>query len=223
MSPKYLIAPSILSADFARLGDQIREIERAGADWVHIDIMDGQFVPNMSMGRKAVEACKQVTTLPLDVHLMVQTPENVVALYAQSGADRLTVHIEATPNIHRVLQTIRELGCAVGITLNPGTPASALEAVLPLVNQVLVMTVNPGFGAQTFLAETLPKIRAIRRQLDQVNPQALIQVDGGISAKTLPQVLEAGAQVFVAGSAIFKHPQGIAAGVQALQAGLPVK
>ena len=221
MSKKYFIAPSILSADFTRLGEEIATIERAGADWVHVDIMDGHFVPNMSMGRKALEACKQVTRLPLDVHLMVQSPESFVEWYAESGADHLTVHIEATPNIHRVLQRIRELGCQVGITLNPGTAASSLDAVLHMVDQVLVMTVNPGFGAQTFIPETLLKIREIRQKLDQVNPEALILVDGGISPTTIDQVIEAGAQVFVSGTAVFKHPEGAAAGIASLKVHFP--
>lgn len=222
MTQSYFIAPSILSADFSRLGEEIARIENAGADWVHVDIMDGHFVPNMSMGRKALEACKQVTRLPLDVHLMVEAPENFIEWYAESSASHLTVHIEATPNIHRVLQRIRELGCEVGIALNPGTPACALDAVLQMVDLVLVMTVNPGFGAQTFIPETLPKIREIRQKLDRDNPQALIQVDGGISSKTIDQVIEAGAQVFVAGNAIFNHPDGPAAGMSALKAHFPV-
>jgi ribulose-phosphate 3-epimerase len=221
LSKKFIIAPSILAADFSRLREQIKIVENAGADWIHVDIMDGHFVPNMSMGRKALEAAKRVTELPKDVHLMVEKPENFIEWYAASGADHLTVHIEATPNIYRILQRIRELGCQAGITLNPGTPAASLDEVLHLVDLVLVMTVNPGFGAQEFVSATLPKIREIRRKLDQINPEAMIQVDGGISAATIGQVIEAGAQVFVAGSAIFKHPDGPAAGVAALKAGLP--
>lgn len=218
MSKKFIVAPSILAADFSELGAQIKVVENAGADWIHVDIMDGHFVPNMSMGRKALEASKRITQLPLDVHLMVKNPESFVEWYAESGADHLIVHIEATPNIYRALQRIRELGCRVGITLNPGTPAASLDSVLHLVDQVLVMTVNPGFGSQSFLPATLPKIREIRRKLDQINPEALIQVDGGISAETIHQVIEAGAQVFVAGTAIFKHPDGPAAGIAALKA-----
>ena len=206
MSKEIFIAPSILSADFSRLGDELQTIENAGADWIHVDIMDGHFVPNMSMGRKALEACKKVSHLPLDVHLMVEFPERFIGWYAQSGADHLTVHIEATPNIHRVLQHIHELGCKAGIAINPGTPASTLDAVINIVDLILVMTVNPGFGAQMFLPETLQKIKEIRRQLDQKNPKALIQVDGGISTSTIRDVAEAGAQVFVAGNAIFNHP-----------------
>jgi ribulose-phosphate 3-epimerase len=219
---KFIVAPSILAADFSQLGSQIETVENAGADWIHVDIMDGHFVPNMSMGRKALEAAKEVTQLPKDVHLMVEEPEKFIEWFAASGADHLTVHIEATPNIYRVLQHIRELGCNAGITLNPGTPAASLDDVLHLVDQVLVMTVNPGFGAQKFLPATLPKIREIRTKLDRINPEAVIQVDGGISTETIEKVIEAGAQVFVAGSAIFKHPDGPAAGVTALKACLPV-
>jgi ribulose-phosphate 3-epimerase len=217
VSKKYVLAPSILSADFSRLGEELKTIENAGADWVHVDIMDGHFVPNMSMGRKALEACKKVTNLPLDVHLMVNSPEKFIQWYAQSGANHLTVHVEATPNIHRVLQRIHELGCQAGITLNPGTPVTALDSILHMVDLVLVMTVNPGFGAQKFLPETLPKIQDIRRKLDQVNPEALIQVDGGISPATIRQVAQAGAQVFVAGNAIFSHIDGPASGITALK------
>jgi ribulose-phosphate 3-epimerase len=184
--------------------------------------MDGHFVPNMSMGRKALEACTQTTDLPRDVHLMVETPENFVQWYAESGASCLTVHVEATPNIHRILQYILELGCQVGVTLNPGTPAVALDPVLHMVDLVLVMTVNPGFGAQKFLPEMLPKIREIRKKLDQINPEALIQVDGGISTDTIEQVIEAGAQVFVAGNAIFNHPDGPQVGVEVLKSHFPI-
>ena len=166
MSPKYLIAPSILSANFSCLEDEIRALERAEADWIHVDIMDGHFVPNMSMGRKTLEACKQITQLPMDVHLMVQCPENFIEWYAESGADHLTVHIEATPNIHQVLRRIRELDCQAGITLNPGTPACTLDSVLHMVDQVLVMTVNPGYGGQTFIKRTLDKVAHLRAELD---------------------------------------------------------
>jgi ribulose-phosphate 3-epimerase len=218
---RFIIAPSILSANFSNLGQQVRTAEEAGADWIHIDIMDGHFVPNMSMGRLAVEACRNTTQLPLDVHLMVKEPENFVEIYAKAGADHLTVHVESSLHIHRLLQKIKQLDCKVGITLNPGTPASTLDAVLHMVDLVLVMTVNPGYGGQKFLPETLTKIKDIRQRLDQVNPSALIEVDGGISTATLPQVIEAGAQVFVAGNAIFNHPSGIAAGVQSFLDNLP--
>jgi ribulose-phosphate 3-epimerase len=219
---KYFIAPSILSADFSKLGEQVKIAESAGCDWIHIDVMDGHFVPNMSMGRLALEACSRITELPLDVHLMVKQPEKFVEIYAESGANHLTVHVEATHNIHRLLQKIRELGCKVGITLNPGTPASAIEPVIHMVDHVLVLTVNPGFGGQGFLSETLPKIKQIRQKLDQVNQEALIEVDGGISVSTLPDVIKAGAQVFVAGNAVFNHPRGISTGIQSLKKLLPI-
>ena len=220
-SKRFIIAPSILAADFTQLGQQVKAAESAGGDWIHVDIMDGHFVPNISMGRRALEACRRVTQLPLDVHLMVQEPERFVEYFAQSGADHLSVHIEATSNIHSLLQQIDRLGCRAGIVINPGTPAVSLEPILQMVHLVLVMTVNPGYGAQKFLPETLPKIRQIRQMLDRVNPEAMIQVDGGISATTMPLVLEAGAQIFVAGNAIFNHPDGILGGVQAIKACLP--
>jgi ribulose-phosphate 3-epimerase len=218
---QFIIAPSILSADFTELGHQIKAIEAAGGDWIHIDIMDGHFVPNMSMGRLAVEACRRSTQLPLDIHLMVKEPERFVEMFAKAGADHLIVHVEATPHIHRLLENIQQLGCRAGITLNPGTPAASLYPVLHMVSHVLVMTVNPGFGGQKFLPETLPKIKEIRQKLDLVNPEALIEVDGGIEAATLPKVIDAGAQIFVAGNAIFNHPNGIAGGIQALTNCLP--
>ena len=221
MPTEFLIAPSILSADHARLGEQVQLAALSGADWIHVDIMDGHFVPNMSMGPLAVSACRSATDLPLDVHLMVSNPEQMVPIYAQAGADLLSVQVESSPNIHRVLQTIRESGCRVGLAINPGTPAVAVEPLLNLVDLILVMTVNPGFGGQAFLPETLPKIRQLRTWLDQVNPEARIEVDGGISAATLPQVAAAGAQVFVAGSAVFNHPQGISQGIQALRQVIP--
>lgn len=218
----FLIAPSILSADFSNLGQQIKEVEAAGGDWIHVDIMDGHFVPNLPMGSRAVEACRRITQLPIDVHLMVQEPEKFIDIFAHAGADHLTVHIEASQNIHKLLQKIRQLGCKPGITLNPGTPAVALEPVLHMVDLVLVMTVNPGYGGQQFLPEILPKIREIRQKLDAINPDALIEVDGGIAPATLPQVIEAGAQVFVAGNAVFTHPDGISGGIQSLKKLLPV-
>ena len=216
MTQRYFIAPSILSADFASLSREIEAAEAAGADWIHIDIMDGHFVPNMSMGIKAVEACRRITDLPLDTHLMVREPEKFIDIYSQAGASHLSVHIEATPHIHRLLQKIEEIGCKAGITLNPGTPYTSIEPVLPLVFQVLVMTVNPGYGGQAFINESLSKIRNIRRLLDQVNPQALIAVDGGISKATITKVVNAGAQVFIAGNAIFNHPDGVSAGIRDL-------
>lgn len=217
MNKRYLIAPSILSADFTHLGDQITTAQNAGADWVHIDVMDGHFVPNLTMGPFIVKTCSQITDLPLDVHLMVENPDALLPAFAEAGASHLTVHIETCPHIHRTLQSIRELGCSPGITLNPGTPASHIEPVLPFVDLVLVMTVNPGYSGQSFIPEVLPKISRLRALLDDINPDARLEVDGGINPDTIPETVEAGADVFVAASAVFGHPQGIAAGIQAMR------
>ena len=211
----------MLSADFTELGRQVKTVQAVGGDWIHLDIMDGHFVPNMSMGRLAVEACRRSTQLPLDVHLMVEAPENFLEIFAAAGADWLTIHIEATKHIHRAIQKIHQLGCRAGVALNPGTPASAVESILHTADLILVMSVNPGFGGQEFIPEVLPKIASLRRQMDLINPEAMIQVDGGITATNLPQIASAGAQVFVAGSAIFKHPAGLSAGIRALKSGLP--
>jgi ribulose-phosphate 3-epimerase len=218
---KYFISSSILSADFSYLRDQIKAAEEAGADWIHIDVMDGHFVPNLTMGPFIVEHCKRITDLPLDVHLMVTNPEDLIEAFAKAGAHFLTIHIETTPNINRTLSAIRDLGCRPAVTLNPGTPAAHIKPVLYLVDMVLVMTVNPGYSGQVFIPEVVPKIAEIRYMLDEVNPDALIEVDGGITPKTLPQVLHAGAQAFVAASAIFKHPDGINVGLQTLRNSLP--
>jgi ribulose-phosphate 3-epimerase len=212
-----VIAPSILSADFARLGEEIAACENAGADWIHVDVMDGHFVPNMTLGPLVVEACHRSTKLPLDVHLMIEKPENLIEAFAKAGASRITVHVETCPHLHRTLQQIQSLGVKAGVTLNPSTPAVMLKEVFPLVNLVLVMTVNPGFGAQAFLPEMLPKIAEIRQILNTVNPSAWLEVDGGVSEKTLPALVKAGANAFVAGNAVFKHPGGIAAGIRALR------
>lgn len=220
MTKQMLLAPSILSADFAHLGRDVAEAERYGADWIHVDVMDGHFVPNLTIGPPVVAAIRRVTALPLDVHLMIMPPEPMLEAFAEAGADYLTVHVEATPHIHRALQRIRALGCRPGVSLNPGTPASAIEPVLHLADVVLVMSVNPGFGGQRFLPEVLPKVRRIRERLDEVRPEALVSIDGGINAATLPLAREAGAQVFVAGSAVFGHPEGIRGGLATLRAAL---
>ncbi len=221
MSIPYLIAPSILSADFTRLGQEIRSAEAAGADWIHIDVMDGHFVPNLTMGPFIVEACRRVTNLPLDVHLMVTNPDNLIDSFARAGASSLTVHVETCPHLHNTLQSIRNLGCMAGVTLNPGTTADLLEPVLHLADLVLVMSVNPGYSGNTFLPEVLPKVARIRGLLDAINPDALLEIDGGINTITLPMALEAGANVFVAASSIFHHPDGINAGIQSLRTLLP--
>jgi ribulose-phosphate 3-epimerase len=213
----FLIAPSILSADFTRLGAELAACESAGADWLHVDVMDGRFVPNLTMGPVIVEACRRITKLPLDVHLMIEEPEHHLEAFAKAGATNITVHVETCPHLHRTIQQIQSLGCKAGVTLNPSTPASALEPVLSLVDLVLVLTVNPGFSGQKFLPEVLPKITELRRALDAVNPSAWLEVDGGLSSATLPEVQKRGADVFVSGSFVFGHPQGIAAGIRELR------
>ncbi len=217
MAADYFIAPSILSADLANLGAQIREVEAAGAGRIHIDVMDGHFVPNLTMGPAIVAACRRSTNLPLDVHLMVESPGNFIEAFANAGAASITIHVEATPHVHRVLAQIRGQGCRAGVALNPGTAAASMGPVLSLVDLVLVMSVNPGFSGQAFIPEVLPKVREIRRALDQVNPQALMEMDGGVSAETIARCYQAGTRVFAAGSSVFGHPGGIQAGMQALR------
>lgn len=211
------LAPSLLSADFARLADQIAAVEATGlADRLHVDVMDGVFVPTITIGPLVVEAIRRSTRLPLDVHLMVQNPAAHLAAFVQAGADQIFIHVEACPHLHRDLLTIRRLGCRAGVALNPGTPVGWLEVVLGLVDAVLVMTVNPGWGGQEFLPETVEKIVALREWRDRRGLRAEIVVDGGINPQTAPLVQRAGAEVLVAGSAVFRHPAGIAAGLQAL-------
>ena len=221
MPGKYIISASILSADFTRLGDQIREAEQAGVDWIHVDVMDSHFVPNLTMGPFIVEACRRVTSLPLDVHLMVQAPERLIHDFATAGASLLSVHAENSPNLHRTLQQIHQLGCQAGVVLNPATPADQIKPVLHMVDLVLVMSVNPGYSGQVFLPEILPKISQIHSWLADSRFDAEIEVDGGMTPATLPQALAAGAGVFVAATSIFKHPQGIAAGVRSLRSCMP--
>lgn len=212
-----ILSASILSADFSNLRDQIQQAEQAGVDWIHIDVMDGHFVPNITMGSFIVETCKRITNLPLDVHLMIEKPENHINSFIDAGADHLSIHIEGNPNIHRTLQTIRSRGVHPGIVLNPGTPASQIRAVLPFVDHVLAMTVNPGFSGQDFIPEVADKLRELKQLSSSLNPDLKIEVDGGITAETLPIIKAAGADICVAATAIFKHPNGIAAGVQALR------
>ncbi len=215
-----ILAPSILSADFLHLGEVLAVCASAGADWIHIDVMDGHFVPNLTMGPFIVEACRRATALPLDVHLMIEQPERHLEAFARAGASHLTVHIETCPHIHRTLQQIKALGCRAGVTLNPGTPPAALESVLPLADLVLVMSVNPGFSGQAFLPETVTKVKQLREKLDELRSPAYLEVDGGITAETLPLMKAAGANAFVAAQAIFHHPAGIEAGIHALRAAL---
>jgi len=204
------IAPSILSADFARLGEQVAEAEAAGADYIHVDVMDGHFVPNITVGPLVVEAVRRTTRLPLDVHLMIEAPERYIARFAKAGADILTVHVEACPHLHRVVQQIKGLGVQAGVSLNPATPLGSLEEILGDVDLVLVMTVNPGFGGQEFIAGMLSKIRRLRRRLDERGLKCELEVDGGINAETAPEVVAAGANVLVAGQAIFGAEEGVA-------------
>jgi ribulose-phosphate 3-epimerase len=221
MKTDYIISPSILSADFSKLGDQIRAAEAAGAGWLHIDVMDGHFVPNITMGPFIVETCRRITNLPLDVHLMIDSPHIMIEAFAKAGADILYVHVENSPNLHNLITQIKSLGCRPGLVINPGTSALLLEPVLHMVDVVLVMSVNPGYSGQTFIPEVTPKIAQIRRMMNLIKPEAVIAVDGGITTETLPAVIQAGAQVFIAASAVFKHPEGIAAGLNALRACFP--
>ncbi|NLF02217.1 MAG: ribulose-phosphate 3-epimerase [Anaerolineales bacterium] len=225
MNREIKIAPSILSADFARLAEAIETAEAAGADYIHVDVMDGHFVPNITIGAPVVRALRRVTALPLDVHLMISDPAAYVNAFVDAGADILTVHVEATPHLHRVVQSIRELGIPAGVSLNPATPASAISEIVSDVALVLVMTVNPGFGGQKFIESTLPKIRQVRHLLTEVGSEADLEVDGGVDAHTAGPIVEAGARVLVAGSAIFAAREGVEDSIRAIRAaaqrGLP--
>src|SRR5580704_2120080 len=212
------LAPSILSADFANLGAQVAEAEKAGADRIHVDVMDGHFVPNLSMGAPIVQSLRPVTRLPLEIHMMLSDPDRFLDEFSEAGADSFLVHWEGNDNLSRTVQRIRTLGKRVGVVINPATPAAMLEEILQDVDQVLVMTVNPGFGHQPFLNTTLPKIRRVSQMIERIKPACDLEVDGGIDAMTAPLVVDAGATLLVAGSAIFGHPEGIAAGMKRLAA-----
>lgn len=218
MTSEIRFAPSILAADFTRLGEQVAEAEAAGATYIHIDIMDGRFVPNITMGPFIVEAVRRATSLPLDVHLMIVEPEKHIQAFVDAGASLLSVHVEACPHLHRVLQQIRQAGVRPSIVLNPHTPAVAIKEVLPFVDMILAMTVNPGFGGQSFIPETLPKLREIRQMIESSGRTIDLEVDGGIDERTAPQVVEAGANVLVTGTSVFRAPEGIAAALKGLRA-----
>jgi ribulose-phosphate 3-epimerase len=217
MTNKYVLSPSILSADFARLGEEIASVEAAGADWIHVDVMDGHFVPNITMGPFVVETCRRVTQLPLDVHLMIENPERYLEAFAKAGATGLTVHVETCPDIVGTLRQIKSLGCKAGAVLNPETQVSMIQPALKEADLILVMSVHPGYSGQSFMPETIARVSEIRIKLNALRSDAWLEVDGGIDAQTLPKMKEAGATAFVAATAVFKHPEGPAAGVRSLR------
>ncbi|MBG0784042.1 MAG: ribulose-phosphate 3-epimerase [Anaerolineaceae bacterium] len=211
-----IIAPSILAADLSQLGDQVRQAVDAGADWIHVDVMDGSFVPNITFGPDIVKTVSKVTDLPIDVHLMIVNPERHLQAFADAGANHITVHFETCPHIQRTLQTLREMGVSPGLVINPGTPVTFLRELTLDFDLILLMTVNPGFGGQSFLETMVDKIRRTKALLDATGSEAMIQVDGGISSETIRTCYDAGSTNFVVGSSIFRHPNGIAAGINAL-------
>ena len=212
------LAPSILSADFSRLGEQVAEAAAAGADYIHIDVMDGHFVPQITIGASVVAAIRRWTDLPLDVHLMIEAPERQIKQFVDAGADIITVHIEACPYVHRVVQAIKESGVKVGVSLNPATPVDALDEILPALDLVLVMSVNPGLGGQTFIEATLDKIVRLRAELDRRGLAAELEVDGGINAENAAKVVTAGARVLVAGAAVFTSKQTVREALEKIRA-----
>ena len=212
------LAPSILAADFARLGEQVAQVEQAGADRIHVDVMEGHFVPNISFGAPIIQSLRRVTRLPLETHLMISDPDFFLDEFVEAGSDSFLVHWEGNNNLHRTLQRIKALGKGVGVVINPATPAAVLEEILPEVDLVLVMTVNPGFGHQHFLHTALPKIRRVRQMIEQTNPACELSLDGGIDAATAPLGVAAGANVLVAGSAIFGDGDGVTAAMNRLRA-----
>lgn len=211
------IGPSVLSADYLHLGQQLAELEAAGADYIHFDVMDGRFVPNISIGLPILQAVRRGTTLPIDTHLMIVEPERWIELFVDAGSSTITVHVEATTHLHRLVQAIRDAGAKASVALNPATPLSAIEEIVPLIDQVLLMTINPGFGGQTFLQETLGKLRRLRTLVDRVNPDCVIQVDGGISESTIGAAASAGAHSFVAGTSVFHGKGTVAENIRALR------
>ena len=212
------LAPSILAADFARLGEEVAEAEQAGADRIHVDVMDGHFVPNLSMGAPIVQSLRRVTHLPLEIHLMISDPDFFLDEFVEAGSDSFLVHWEGNANLHRTIQRIKALGKRAGVVINPATPAAVLGEILQDVEQVLIMTVNPGFGHQHFLPTTLPKIRRVRQMIEQIKSGCDLEVDGGIDAETAPLAVAAGANVLVAGTAIFGASEGVTAAMTRLRA-----
>ena len=211
------LAPSILSADFARLGEQIDEAARAWADYIHVDVMDGHFVPNITIGAPVVAAIRPLTSLPLDVHLMIERPERFISDFVKAGADILTVHVEASPHCRSTIKAIKELGARAGVSLNPATPLSAADEVIHDVDLVLIMSVNPGFGGQPFIPKTLPRIEQMRRMIDNRKPGIELVVDGGINVENAPEIVAAGADVLVAGNSIFRAKDGISGAMKRLR------
>ena len=221
VKPEVKIAPSILSADFARLGEQVAEAANAGADYIHVDVKDGQFVPPITVGAQVVTAIRPWTGLPLDVHLMIENPEKQLEQFASAGADIITVHIETCPNIKEIIKSIKKLGAKAGVSLNPDTPPSAVAQILPGIDLLLVMTVNPGYGGQPFVESTLDKIAVLRAELDKKGLAAELEVDGGINAAVAPRVVKAGARVLVAGAAVFGSGKTVAQAIKELRESLP--
>ena len=209
MAAKIKLAPSILSADFGRLGEQVVEATRAGADYIHVDVMDGHFVPNITVGPMVVAAIRPHTDLPLDVHLMIEAPEKYIQQFAQAGANIITVHVEVCPHLHRVIESIKELGVKAGVSLNPSTPLTAVDEVLSALDLVLLMSVNPGFGGQQFIESTVGKTARLRHRLDELGLAAELEIDGGINAEIAPRVAKAGARVLVAGAAVFNKKESV--------------